>query len=266
MKILIATNQTQGWRPTDFCWTDEGELLMPSLACDRIACGCDYSMSGMTTFKATTTFEVVESPLTRQEFIDQYLEAMSDAGFPLDEQELIEQAEDLLEVVATFDVGDVVEYYGDEYHRRDLASPNSLHPIEMVSGSTSKCFAIALMTNTSLKELILSDENFEERDIAMINTAAAPNCHVEWQNQPPSDTSSTSLDFDVGELAKIMRDVSQVELDISHHQLFHDEETILQAAFLNRRAFQSVDFNGARLGSKLGQSLVDYLDGNSNLV
>jgi hypothetical protein len=27
MKVLISTDQTQGWRANDFCWTVEGELV-----------------------------------------------------------------------------------------------------------------------------------------------------------------------------------------------------------------------------------------------
>lgn len=226
MKILVATNQTQGYRPTDICETDEGELLMPSLPCNHIVCKCDYSMSGMTSRKATTTFKVVDSPLTNQEFIDRYLAAIQDAGLLSEDVrgKFIKQAVHLLAVAGTFRVDDVVEYYGGQYHLRILA-PSSLHPIEMISGKISKGFVIALTANTTLTQLILSDNNFEKWHIAMIEGSAAQTgtCRVEWQNQAQTTaptSSSTRPDLYDHELAKMMRDVNQVELDLSHVQLF----------------------------------------------
>jgi hypothetical protein len=36
MKVLVATDQTRGWRANDFCWTVEGELVFfPPLECAR---------------------------------------------------------------------------------------------------------------------------------------------------------------------------------------------------------------------------------------
>ena len=65
MKVLVATNETQGARENDFCWTVEGELVfIPPIECGRgyvdDNCGCRRSMAGMVSWRATTTVKVVE--------------------------------------------------------------------------------------------------------------------------------------------------------------------------------------------------------------
>jgi hypothetical protein len=65
MKVLTATNETQGWRDNDFCWTVEGELVIfPPLECDCGSidddCGCRRSMAGLVSHCATTTMKVVD--------------------------------------------------------------------------------------------------------------------------------------------------------------------------------------------------------------
>jgi len=64
MKVLVATEETQGHRKTDFCWTEEGELVFFGSECTRETidgeCGCRRSLCGLRTRKATTTFRVVE--------------------------------------------------------------------------------------------------------------------------------------------------------------------------------------------------------------
>jgi hypothetical protein len=65
MKVLTATNETQGWRDNDFCWTVEGELVVfPPVECDCGSidddCGCRRSMAGLVSHRATTTMKVVD--------------------------------------------------------------------------------------------------------------------------------------------------------------------------------------------------------------
>ncbi len=69
MKILVATEETQGRRPTDFCWADEGEIVTFGSQCPDEPvdgpCGCRRALRGVRTRKATTTFRVVERPELR---------------------------------------------------------------------------------------------------------------------------------------------------------------------------------------------------------
>jgi hypothetical protein len=80
MKVLTATNQTQGWRDNDFCWTVEGELVFfTPLDCSRgyvdDHCGCRRSMAGLVSQRATTTIKVVD----REELDpDMYFSLISD--------------------------------------------------------------------------------------------------------------------------------------------------------------------------------------------
>jgi hypothetical protein len=65
MKVLTASNQTQGWRDNDFSWTVEGELVVfPPIECGRgtidDSCGCRRSMAGLVSHRATTTIKVAE--------------------------------------------------------------------------------------------------------------------------------------------------------------------------------------------------------------
>jgi len=64
MKILVATEETQGQRRNDFCWAEEGEIVTYGSECADEAvdgpCGCRRSLRGLLTRKATTTFLVVE--------------------------------------------------------------------------------------------------------------------------------------------------------------------------------------------------------------
>jgi hypothetical protein len=65
MKVLTATNQTQGRRDNDFCWAVQDELvLFPPLECGRGStddgCGCRRSLAGLASHRATTTIKVAD--------------------------------------------------------------------------------------------------------------------------------------------------------------------------------------------------------------
>ena len=63
MKLLVATEETQGHRASDFTWCTSGEMVsVASRICDRDreegpdgGCGCGRSFSGLESGKATTT-------------------------------------------------------------------------------------------------------------------------------------------------------------------------------------------------------------------
>lgn len=148
MNILVATNETQKARASDFCWTDEGEMVVSAAACDRDlrdpnpdgGCGCGRSMCGMISHKATTTFKVAASAMTGSQFTDAYLGSMQDSGWltgnhphkanPAEgsccicrecmRREFAAAAADLLRIAAAFPVGTILEKRKDNIHIREI--------------------------------------------------------------------------------------------------------------------------------------------------
>ncbi|WUH96602.1 hypothetical protein OHR68_23865 [Spirillospora sp. NBC_00431] len=68
LKLLTATNSTQGFRDNDFDWCVEGELVHIGMVCARDrddpdgGCGCGRSFAGLNSHRATTTAMVREVP------------------------------------------------------------------------------------------------------------------------------------------------------------------------------------------------------------
>ena len=129
MKVLVATKDTQGRRKTDFCWTEEGELVKFGFECDSDEkpddrCGCRRSFSGMVSRKATTTAKVVERDHGREVLIEDVKRAMK-KSYPntFGEAELTryatEEADELIQIANTFEVGDVLEKRGDTIQTRE---------------------------------------------------------------------------------------------------------------------------------------------------
>lgn len=82
MRILKATTKTQGQKPTDFFWTEDGEILKRGfVCCDSVGCGCDRSLVGVVTHKATTTFLVDDAPVTEEELRAILADSYVSAGF-----------------------------------------------------------------------------------------------------------------------------------------------------------------------------------------
>jgi hypothetical protein len=61
VKVLVATHQTQGSQPGDYCFTLDGELVTPlGVSCSNLACGCQRGFPGLASSRATTTAMVVD--------------------------------------------------------------------------------------------------------------------------------------------------------------------------------------------------------------
>ena len=118
MKVLVATRKTQGKRANDFCRAKEGELvkLGPECAGGSVddACGCTRSFVGFKTGKATTTFKVVESTLTLEEYSERFAasEARESPIMTTNRKALYDAAGLLLEIASHFPVGAIVERRG----------------------------------------------------------------------------------------------------------------------------------------------------------
>lgn len=126
MRILVATSRGQGSREGDFCWAVEGEPVRLAEPCDADAmaredgilepgCGCGRSFSGMSSMRSTTTAEVVESPMSREDFLlalrsaDELAGYLSEPAEPEEIAELEREADGLLDLAAEYDVGTLLQ-------------------------------------------------------------------------------------------------------------------------------------------------------------
>ncbi len=124
MKIIVATNETQGQRDGDFNFTQEGEIVMVS-DCDHLheGCDCQRSMVGVHSRKGTTTMMVVEADITRQQFVEQIRAANKDyAELGISDAINAAEADELLKLAAQFPAGAVIERDGEDFHQRRTAS------------------------------------------------------------------------------------------------------------------------------------------------
>ena len=126
MRMISTTKAGQGVRPNDFSWTQEGEIAGIGFECDGEAidgrCGCRRSFTGMTTHKATTTAKVVDTGLSREEYISRYIEASVEAWG--DDKEIREisakDAEMMLSFAEGFPVGTILEKRGSKIQERKV--------------------------------------------------------------------------------------------------------------------------------------------------
>lgn len=121
MKVFVSTKKLQGLRKNDFSHTLEGELVKYGFECDGETvdghCGCKRSMVGFESLKATTTFKVVEMPITHQEFWEKYVESERKAGWITEKTDDLKVfkavAKELLELANRFPIDVVLEKRGN---------------------------------------------------------------------------------------------------------------------------------------------------------
>ena len=134
MKLLAATNETQGQRPDDFMWCTEGEIVKFGTECDGEEvdgkCGCRRSMVGVQCNKATTTMKVIQVERTREELTDALRDNYKEGGWynlmgaePA-EKSIRREVEDLIRLSEGFPVGSIVEKRGNKFQVRKEVSCN----------------------------------------------------------------------------------------------------------------------------------------------
>jgi hypothetical protein len=105
MKVLVATERTQGDLAGDYDYCVPGELLWLPMVCDADrrdpsgGCGCGRGFGGLTSHRATTTGEVVERDFTEAELRLAVRTSLSDQGWLSSLQPRGEQREIVDEVV-----------------------------------------------------------------------------------------------------------------------------------------------------------------------
>lgn len=125
MKVLVATRDSQGFRANDFCHSNNGEILVPGFVCCKDAanadgvCGCNRSLIGIDSGRATTTIKVVETSLSEAELLDELGEGVKkmglrSAGF------LKAELRRWLRVAGRYAEGEVLEYRSGALLRRNM--------------------------------------------------------------------------------------------------------------------------------------------------
>lgn len=119
MRAWFSTLKTQGHRNNDFSFVPEGELVYPSMVCDRDErapdnnCGCARSVGGLVCHKATTTFVIGEFD---GDLVKEIKKSLVDAGYNNDfvKKYAPEIAEQIFAVSALHPVGTVMERRGED--------------------------------------------------------------------------------------------------------------------------------------------------------
>lgn len=126
MKVLVATNDTQGQRSNDFCYCIEGELVTVGLICAADesdpdgGCGCGRAFAGLNSHKATTTAKVKEVDLSEEDYIEALRSSLEQQGWPT--EDVAELAAWLTELVDSWPTGAIVERRLDDIYIREEAS------------------------------------------------------------------------------------------------------------------------------------------------
>ena len=131
MRVLVATKETQGHRATDFCLSEEGELVCFPLECEEESidaeCGCKRSLYGVKTGKATTTFRVAErEALSLPKLTGVLTSLLVVTRYRLTKElaraEAEQTASSLAALASGFPEGTVLERRGDEFVVRSRRS------------------------------------------------------------------------------------------------------------------------------------------------
>ena len=122
MKVLVATEASQGERSNDFNFCIEGELVWIGVVCATDernpdgGCGCGRSFAGMNSHRATTTARIAEVELDFPHYAEALRSSLKAQGWPT--RDAIPMAAELSDIAAGFPLGAVLERRLDELRTR----------------------------------------------------------------------------------------------------------------------------------------------------
>jgi hypothetical protein len=129
LKLLTATNATQGYRETDFDWCVEGELVHIGIVCARDqenpdgGCGCGRAFAGLNSHRATTTAMVREIPgFTGDDYVLAIRSSLEQQGY--DGSFADHEAAELRCLVRDWPPGTILERRLDEIVVREVVKPD----------------------------------------------------------------------------------------------------------------------------------------------
>lgn len=127
MKVLVATNRTQGDMAGDYTYCVPGELLWITMVCGRDlrdpdgGCGCGRGFGGLTSHRATTTAEVADVDMTEADLRIAVTTSLSDQGWlppgaSAHHEIVTEVIEDVRALAEPLPAGTIVRRRIDEFH------------------------------------------------------------------------------------------------------------------------------------------------------
>ena len=129
MKVLVATDKTQGEVTGDYTYCVPGEMLWITMVCDtdrlypERGCGCGRGFGGLVSHRATTTAEVAERDFSEDDLRLAIRTSLTDQGWlsadlsPLQAAAFVEEvAEDVRAIAEPLPVGFIVRRNLDEFH------------------------------------------------------------------------------------------------------------------------------------------------------
>jgi len=124
VKVLVATEKTQGARENDFCFVPEGEMVTFGYECEGEAtdgpCGCRRSLVGVECRKATTTMRVLDLAITRSKLEETCRHSLKQGGFGDDPELAADCADCLILIARQFEDGAVIERRSDVFQEREV--------------------------------------------------------------------------------------------------------------------------------------------------
>ncbi len=120
MRVLVATEETQGDRDDDYAWATPGELVMFGVVCASDlrgtgrGCGCGRAFAGLHSQRATTTAQVAEWAAGLDDLVLAFRDSLTrggwlDYGTPEDAEETVRlSVMEALLVADRYPVGTVI--------------------------------------------------------------------------------------------------------------------------------------------------------------
>lgn len=131
VRVLVATEETQGDRGDDYSWATPGELVMfgviyaTDLRGTGRGCGCGRAFAGLHSERATTTAEVAEWPGSLDDLVLAFRDSLARGGWlqygtAEDAEEMVRLSVlDMLLVADRYPVGTVLgTNLGNQYVRQ----------------------------------------------------------------------------------------------------------------------------------------------------
>ena len=126
MKVLVATDRTQGDPANDYNFCIEGELVRINEVCARDrgdpdgGCGCGRGFGGLNSHRATTTARIAEVPFSLADYAMALQSSLQQQGWDPCDDCAMSEAVDLAALVLGWPSDSVVERRLDQLVVRSL--------------------------------------------------------------------------------------------------------------------------------------------------
>lgn len=135
MRVLVATEETQGARVDDYSWATPGELVMFGVICATdlrgtgAGCGCGRAFAGLHSERATTTALVADWSASLDDLVLAFRDSLTRAGWleyltpDESEEAVLVSVMEVLRVADRYPVGTVLGTdLGTQYVRQAAAA------------------------------------------------------------------------------------------------------------------------------------------------